>query len=130
VELTRQLELDPGYPEANGELGAVLVAEGRIEEAIPHLELAIRSKPDLWPAYSQLGHAYATQKNYARAEEMLRRGLAHDHDGSAHYQLGQVLHSAGKNAESAQMFAQVRAIKNEESALPSSDDHKDDRVKQ
>jgi tetratricopeptide (TPR) repeat protein len=130
VELTRQLELDPGYPEANGELGAVLVAEGRIEEAIPHLELAIRSKPDLWPAYSQLGHAYATQKNYARAEEMLRRGLAHDHDGSAHYQLGQVLHSEGKNAESAQMFAQVRAIKNEESALPSSDDHKDDRVKQ
>jgi tetratricopeptide (TPR) repeat protein len=129
VELTRQLELDPGHPEANGELGAVLVAEDRIEEAIPHLELAIRSKPDLWPAYSQLGHAYATQKNYARAEGMLRRGLAHDHDGSTHYQLGQVLHSEGKNAESTQMFAQVRAIKNEQSALPSSDDHADDGEK-
>jgi tetratricopeptide (TPR) repeat protein len=124
------LELDPGHPEANGELGAVLVADHRIEEAIPHLELAIRSKPDLWPAYSQLGRAYAAQKNYARAEEMLRRGLAHDHDGTTHYQLGQVLHAEGKSAEAAQMFDQVRAIKNEKSASPSSDHHTDDGERQ
>ncbi len=130
AELTKQLELDPGYPEANGELGAVLVADHRIEEAIPHLELAIRSKPDLWPAYSQLGRAYAAQKNYARAEEMLRRGLAHDHDGTTHYQLGQVLHAEGKTAEAAQMFDQVRAIKNEKSASPSTDHHPDDGEKQ
>ena len=130
VELTRQLELDPGHPEANGELGAVLVAENRIEEAIPHLELAIRSKPDLWPAYSQLGRAYAAQKNYARAEEMLRRELAHDHDGSTHYQLGQILHSEGKNAEANQMFAQVRILKNEASASPSGEVHADVGEKQ
>jgi tetratricopeptide (TPR) repeat protein len=130
VELTRQLELDPGHPEANGELGAVLVAENRVDEAIPHLELAIRSKPDLWPAYSQLGRAYAAQKNYARAEEMLRRELPHDHDGTTHYQLGQVLHSEGKNAEANQMFAQVRTLKNEASALPSSDAHADEGKKQ
>ena len=130
VELTRQLELDPGHAETNGELGAVLVAEGRIEEAIPHLELAIRTKPDLWPAYVQLGHAYATQKNYGRAEEVLRRGLAHDHDGSAHYQLGRVLHTEGKDAESTQMFAQVRAIKNEQSAVPSRDEPADTGEKQ
>jgi tetratricopeptide (TPR) repeat protein len=73
AELTRQLEIDPGHPEANGELGAVLVAKDRTAEAIPHLELAIRSKPDLWPAYQQLGQAYATEKNYARAEEILKR---------------------------------------------------------
>jgi tetratricopeptide (TPR) repeat protein len=130
VELTRQLELDPGHAEANGELGAVLVAENRIEEAIPHLELAIRSKPDLWPAYSQLGRAYAAQKNYARAEEMLRRELPHDHDGTTHYQLGQVLHSEGKNAEANQMFAQVRTLKNEASALPPSEAHADEGKKQ
>jgi tetratricopeptide (TPR) repeat protein len=130
AELTRQLELDPGHPEANGELGAVLVADHRIEEAIPHLELAIRSKPDLWPAYTQLGRAYAAQKNYARAEEMLRRGLAHDQDGTTHYQLGQVLHAEGKTAEAAQMFAQVRAIKNEKSASPSSDHRPDEGEKQ
>src|ERR1035437_6937757 len=63
-ELTRELELDPGHPEANGELGAVLVAQGRAEEAIPHLEAAIQSKTDFWPAYEQLGRAYASEKKY------------------------------------------------------------------
>ena len=123
VELTRQLELDPGHAEANGELGAVLMAEDRTAEAIPHLESAIRSKPDLWPAYQQLGRAYAAQKQYARAETMLRRGLAHDPYGDAHYQLGLILRSEGKTAEAGQVFAQVRAIKNERSAAPPSDDH-------
>jgi len=130
TELTRQLELDPGHPEANGELGAVLVAEDRFAEAIPHLELAIRSKPDLWPAYEQLGRAYAAQKDYARAETVLRRGLSHDHEGSAHYQLGLVLRAEGKTAEATQAFAQVRAIKKENSALPSADDHADAGAKQ
>jgi tetratricopeptide (TPR) repeat protein len=130
VELTRQLEIDPGHPEANGELGAVLVAKDRTAEAIPHLELAIRSKPDLWPAYQQLGQAYATQKNYARAEDILKRVLAHDPDGGAHYQLALVLRAEGKSAEAAKLFDQVRAIKTERSALTSSDDHADDGAKQ
>ena len=129
AELTRQLELDPGHAEASGELGAVLVAQDRTAEAIPHLELAIRSKPDLWPAYQQLGSAYAAQKNYARAEAVLKRGLAHDHDGAAHYQLGLVLRSEGKAAEAARVFAQVRAIKNERS-VTSTDDHAGDGAKQ
>ena len=130
AELTRQLEIDPGHPEANGELGAVLVAKDRTAEATPHLELAIRSKPDLWPAYQQLGQAYATQKNYARAEEILKRVLAHDPDGGAHYQLALVLRAEGKTAEAAKLFAQVRAIKNERSAATSTDDRADDGAKQ
>lgn len=113
AELTRELEIDPGHPEANGELGTVLVAEDRAAEAIPHLELAIRSKFDLWPAYPQLGRAYAMQKNYTRAEEILKRALSHDEDGATHYQLGLVLRAEGKTAQAAQVFAQVRAIKNE-----------------
>jgi tetratricopeptide (TPR) repeat protein len=122
AELTRQLELNPGHAEANGEMGTVLVAEDRPKDAIPHLELAIHSKPDLWPAYSQLGRAYATEKNYARAEAVLKRGLAHDPDGLTHYQLGLVLRAEGKTAEAAQAFAQVRAIKNEKMSAPFSDE--------
>jgi tetratricopeptide (TPR) repeat protein len=121
-ELKRELELDPGHPEANAEIGTVLVAQERAAEAIPHLESAIRSKPDLWPAYSQLGRAYAMEKNYPRAEEVLRRGLAHDQDASTHYQLALVLRAEGKTAEAAQAFAQVKAIKNERIAPPSPDD--------
>jgi len=130
AELTRQLELDPGHAEANGELGAVLVAEERYAEAIPHLESAILVKPDLWPAYPQLGRAYAAQEQYNRAETMLRRGLAHDAEGATHYQLGLVLRSEGKTAEAAQAFAQVRAIKNERSAANPGEEHADGGAKQ
>jgi tetratricopeptide (TPR) repeat protein len=91
--------------------------------------LAIRSKPDLWPAYQQLGQAYATQKNYARAEEILKRDLAHDRDGGVHYQLAQVLRAEGKTAEATKAFAQVRAIKSERSAV-TSNDRADDGAKQ
>jgi tetratricopeptide (TPR) repeat protein len=129
-ELTRELELDPGHPEANGELGAILVAQGHAEEAIPHLQSAIRGMPDLWPAYLQLGRAYAIEKNYARAEEMLNRALVHAPDGSAHFQLGLVLRAEGKTAQAAQAFAQVKAIKNEKMAVPSADDAGNQGAKQ
>ena len=128
-ELTRELQLDPNHPEANGELGAVLVAEDRPREAIPHLESAIRCKPDLWPAYSQLGRAYAGEKNYARAEEVLKRGLAHDPDGFTHYQLGLVFRAEGKTAQATQAFAQLRAIKNEKMTATSSNDAAGDGAK-
>jgi tetratricopeptide (TPR) repeat protein len=129
-ELTRELELDPGHPEANGELGAVLVAQGRATEAIPHLQSAIRIMPDLWPAYLQLGRAYAAEKNYTRAEEMLKRALAHDRDGSTHYHLALVLRAEGKTAQAAQVFAQVKAIKSEKMAAPSADNTGNQGVKQ
>lgn len=121
AELNRQLQLDPAHPEAHGELGGVLVARGLTAEAIPHLELAIRSKPDLWPAYVQLGRAYTMEKNYARAEEMLRRTLAHDHDAAAHYQLALVLRAEGKTAAAAELFTQVKRIKTEQMVQLSQD---------
>lgn len=130
AELTRELQLDPGNPEANGELGAVLVAEERAAEAIPHLESAIRSKPDLWPAYPQLGRAYAMQKDYYRAEQVLRRSLAHDQDASTHYQLALVLRAEGKTEQAAQAFAQVRAIKSERIAAPLGEDASGQGAKQ
>jgi tetratricopeptide (TPR) repeat protein len=119
AELTRELELDPSHPEANGEMGAILVAEERASDAIPHLEMAIRNQPDLWPAYLQLGRAYAMNKDYLRAEQMLKHALAHDQDASIHYQLGLVLRAEGKTEQADQVFAQVRAIKKEKmSAFP------------
>ena len=121
AELTKELELDPGDPEANGELGSVLVAKGRIAEAIPHLELAIRANPDLWPVYAQLGRAYASEKQYQRAEDAMKRALAHDPDGSTHYQLGRVLLAEGKTDQAKKLFAQVNAIKNERMSPVSTD---------
>ncbi len=129
AELTRELQLSPGHPEANAELGTLLVAEERASEAILHLEAAIHSKPDLWPAYAQLGRAYSMEKNYARAEDVLRRALAHDSDGSTHYQFGLTLRAEGKTAEATQAFAEVRAIKSEKMTAPSGDDAGDEGAK-
>jgi tetratricopeptide (TPR) repeat protein len=122
TELTRELELSPNHPEADAELGTVLVVKEQAADAIPHLESALRGKPDLWPAYTQLARAYAAEKNYARAEEVLKPALAHDPDASTHYQLALVLRAEGKTAQAAQAFAQVRAIKTEKMAAPSTDD--------
>jgi tetratricopeptide (TPR) repeat protein len=119
TELTRELELDPQNAEADAELGAILVAQGRNSQAIPHLESAIRIMPELWPAYLDLGNAYAAEENYPRAEQLLKRSVAHDRDGSAHYQLGLVLRAEGKTAQAAEAFAQVHAIKKEQMAAPS-----------
>jgi uncharacterized protein HemY len=120
--LNRELELSPGHPEAEAELGTVLVAQERAAEAIPHLESAIRSKPDLWPAYAQLGRAYAIESKYTRAEEVLKRALAHDQDASTHYQLALVLRAEAKTAQAAQVFAEVRAIKTEKMAAAPTED--------
>ena len=122
AEFKRELEVDPGNPEANGELGAVLVALGRAHEAIRHLESAIKSKPDLWPPYAQLGRAYAIDKNYSRAEEVLKPALTHDPDGAAHYQLAMALRAEGRATKAAEVFAQVRAIKIENMTLLSTGD--------
>jgi tetratricopeptide (TPR) repeat protein len=122
AELTRELELNPGHPEASGELGSILVAQGHAAEAIPYLESAIHSKPDLWPVYQKLSRAYALEKHYERAEEVLKPALAHDSEGTAHYQLGLVLRTEGKTARAVQVFAQVRAIKAKMDAPTSTDD--------
>jgi tetratricopeptide (TPR) repeat protein len=111
AELTRELELNPGHPEASGELGTILVAQGHAAEAIPYLESAIHSKPDLWPVYQKLSRAYALEKQYERAEVVLKPALTHDSDGTTHYQLGLVLRAEGKTAQATQAFAEVRAIK-------------------
>lgn len=122
AELIRELELNSGHPEASGELGSILVAQGHAAEAIPYLESAIHSKPDLWPVYQKLSRAYAFEKYYERAEEVLKPALAHDSDGTTHYQLGLVLRAEGKTAQAIQVFAQVRAIKAKMDAPTSTDD--------
>jgi tetratricopeptide (TPR) repeat protein len=116
-EFAHELELDPDNADAQEELGAVLVSDAQIEEAILHLKAAIQSNPNLWAAYLQLGKAYYDQKNYALAETAVRKALPHDPDGSALYQLAQILRAEGKSDEARQAFSRVREIKQEQLTL-------------
>ncbi len=62
------LEIESSYADLIAELGILLVEEGEDEEAIPHLERAISSDPDLLQACSALGLAYERTGDLHRAQ--------------------------------------------------------------
>ncbi len=62
------LEIESSYADLIAELGILLVEEGRQEEAIPHLERAVISDPDLLEACSALGLAYERTGDLDRAQ--------------------------------------------------------------
>ena len=57
AEAEAALRLKPDYAEAHDNLGSILSAEGRTEEAIAEYEVALHLKPDLAEAHNNLGSA-------------------------------------------------------------------------
>jgi tetratricopeptide (TPR) repeat protein len=110
-ELKQELQLNPDHPEANGEMGTILVTQHQPDKAIPYLETALRARPNLWLIHQQLGKAYFLQKNYPRAEAELRKALAIDLDGTAHYQLGVLYRAEGRVDAAAAEFEAALKIK-------------------
>ena len=75
-QLYRQiLQLAPGHADAESRLGAVLMAQGRIGEAIPRLERAGALKPDLFEAFGNLAQAYLAAGQSAPALLAAHRAL-------------------------------------------------------
>ena len=112
-ELNKELQLDSEHPEANGEIGTILVTQHQPDQAIPYLQTALRVKPDLWLIHQQLGRAYLLQKDYPKAEAELRKALPNDLDGTAHYQLGLVYRAESKEEAAGEEFEAARRIKAE-----------------
>jgi tetratricopeptide (TPR) repeat protein len=110
-ELRRELQLNPDHSEANGEIGTILVAEHEPGKAVPYLEAALRLSPDAGFIHEQLGSAYLQQKDYPRAEAELKKAVADDPYGSAHYQLALAYRAEGRRTEAAAEFETVRRIK-------------------
>jgi SAM-dependent methyltransferase len=54
------LSLTPNHAESHGMLGIALLAQGKINDAIPHLERGAALKPDLPGAHDDLAKAYMT----------------------------------------------------------------------
>ena len=71
----RVLALSPDHAEAHGRLAAILLAHGRIADAISHLERASALKPDLFEVQANLGQAYMAAGQAMAAAEALRRAL-------------------------------------------------------
>ena len=79
--------------------------EGRIDEAIRHLEKAITLYPKYLEAHILLGHAYLDNHQLDKAESALRRALQiRSKSAEAHFLLGDVYRQQKKYGDAEKMF--------------------------
>ncbi len=87
----------PGNARAHYNLGVVLVDEGRLEEAQPSFERAIRLKPDYDEAYYNLGLSLAQRGRVEEAVANFARALAIDpQNAETHNNMGGALLRLGR----------------------------------
>src|SRR5258707_15252328 len=83
------LRLDPTSIEAHNNLGNILQAENRLEEALTHFQEAARLRPDLAAVHYNLGNCRNAQGLFREAASSYRRALAIRPDlAIAHHSLG------------------------------------------
>lgn len=72
------LVLDPNYPDAMNNLGAVYFAEQNYRKAIHYYQQALRVAPDSAVYFVNLGTAYFAQNKTRQGEQAYRKALALD----------------------------------------------------
>ncbi len=114
-ELRLAIQQNPNDAEAYYYLGAFLVQENRLDDALSVLERARDLNPGLWGSYFYLGKA-RLQKNQAKdAIPLLETAASMNPDeASIYYELGRALSKCGCDAEAAKAMARVRKIKRRE----------------
>lgn len=97
--LRQLLAVDPGYSAAHVQLGRVLAAEGKTEEAIVELEGALAASNDA-AALRELAGLHAAAGHYEEAATRYRQLLQADaRNPELHYALGTILMDQHKFAE-------------------------------
>lgn len=92
----RALAIHPGHAEVCCNLGGLLKDRGQLTEAEQWLTLAIKHRPNLAPAYYNLGMICINQSRWAEAAEFLRRSLGcSPAQPDAQYWLGNALAGIG-----------------------------------
>jgi 2-polyprenyl-3-methyl-5-hydroxy-6-metoxy-1,4-benzoquinol methylase len=69
------LSFAPAHAEAQSRMGAVLMGQGKIAEAVAHLERAVALGPDLFEAFGNLAQAYLAAGRAVQAVEAAERAL-------------------------------------------------------
>src|SRR6185295_13232126 len=82
----RLLAADPRHPGAHYQLGKILLHDGKVDEAIAHLEQSVEVQPALKGAHYQLAKAYRlrgqTEKAAREADAFRRLGAEEGADAS------------------------------------------------
>jgi tetratricopeptide (TPR) repeat protein len=104
--------LMPDDPESHGNLGNVLRARGRLDEAAASHRRAIEVKPDYAEAHNNLGSVLRDQQRYDDAVASYRRALAIKPDfAMAHDNLGLALRSLGRLDQAASSHRRALVMK-------------------
>lgn len=109
--ISRAVELDPGEADYHGNLGAVLLSEGRFDEAISELRIAIGIQPAYVDARTNLARALQRSGDHERAEIAWQETLQlDDRNGSNWNAYGRLLAQLKRPRDAAQAF--INAIRN------------------
>jgi len=106
--MSHEISKDPSDFVSQFNLGAVLQAEGKVDEAIARLRRALEIWPHNATAENNLGAALLSQGKLAEAISHFRQALESRPDYvDAHYNLGDVLLSQGNSEEAISHFQAV-----------------------
>jgi tetratricopeptide (TPR) repeat protein len=98
----------PGNARAHYNLGFALARAGRLPEAVPEYEAALRLKPAYAEAHNNLGNALAHAGREAEARVHYEAALrANPRFGDAHYNLADALMAAGEPGPAATHYAEA-----------------------
>ena len=99
------------YAEADNDLGAVFLGQGRLQEAISHYEQALRIKPDYAQAHDKLGIALAQTGKFEEAIAHYKRALQINPDyAEAHYDLGVAFENVERETEAIDQYEKALRI--------------------
>ena len=105
------VQKSPANPRAHDNLGIALTRQGRLPEAISHLEQALRINPDDAEAHTNLGVALVRQNKLTEAIGHYERALQINPDlTEAHYNLGLALMKQGRVTEAINHYEQALRI--------------------
>jgi predicted Zn-dependent protease len=110
VLITELLKLDPDSGELNYLAGDILLYDQKVDQAVPFLEKAVKSSPDIMGAQSALGRAYMDLGEVAKAIPHLKIALPTDEDGSLHFQLSRAYQRTGQEQLAKETLAKYQEI--------------------
>lgn len=111
AELAVAIRESPDDPEALYDLGAALLQEERIGDAVKYLERARQLDPAFWGTYFNLGKAKITQGLEAEAVPLLTRAAELNPSSFAvFYELGRALLATGQPEKGGRAMQRVREL--------------------
>jgi protein O-mannosyl-transferase len=105
---TETVARNPAAGIAHNNLGSLLFAQGKLDEAVAHYRQAVALQPNAADVYSNFGAALLGQRRFEEAIVQLRQAIRIQPDlGMAHYNLGNTLLQAGRVDEAIPELRQV-----------------------